>query len=361
MHKFSIPDSVKFFEDNYQLSEELIGILSAYHSRSALFISGTNAFKALGEAIFTRCTERGINLKLELNPLINKDFIYNPAAKAYLEDKSPIIAVGGGKILDYAKYLAFKTERIFISIPSIASHDGIFSPISVISGFSLGSKMPEHLLVCLDTLKQAAILNIQSGIGDLIANITALNDFYLSQYLNGESLDLEAINLSLSGSLELIDFILEHRKRSDEKESLLDFLHNSEFLKQFMRSLVLSGMAMYKANSSRPCSGSEHLISHAIDAIYGHATKAAHGIQVAIASYYVYPRQLELLRKFKIKASAEINLDELFDKCGLPKCFSDIEISEEELKYVLELAPKTRKNKFSILDLSGTPVSVFGV
>jgi len=361
MRKFSIPDSVKFFASSSKLSAELIRILhsakreaslDAQEIPSALLISADNAFKALGEAVFLECTKAGINLSLELNPLISKDLIYNPISESYLKDKSPIIAVGGGKILDYAKYLAFKTGRIFISIPSIASHDGIFSPISVISGFSLGSKMPEHLLICLDTLKRAAILNIQAGIGDLIANITALNDFYLSNYINAESLDPEAINLSLTGSLELIEFILENRINDTKDQSLQDFLHSEDFLKQFIRSLVLSGMAMHKANSSRPCSGSEHLISHAIDAIYGHANKAAHGLQVAVASYYVYPRQLEILRKFKIKPSAEIDLDDLFDKCQLPKFFSDIAISEEELEYVLKLAPKTRSNKFSILSES---------
>ena len=45
---------------------------------------------------------------------------------------------------------------------------------------------------------------------------------------------------------------------------------------------MLSGLAMEIAGSSRPCSGSEHLISHAIDQLY--PGTARHGEQVAFGA-----------------------------------------------------------------------------
>ena len=165
----------------------------------------------------------------------------------------------------------------------------------------------------------------------------------------------EAINLAYQGSIELIDLIYA-TQANDEivtkiAEPGLELLHSPKFLRQFIRSLVLSGMAMYYANNSSPCSGSEHMISHAIDAIYGHGVKAAHGIQVAIASYFIYPQQLEVLKKINQTPERIINFEELFTLLKLPKSFQEIGVSSKELDYVLKLAPKTRANKFSILNL----------
>jgi glycerol-1-phosphate dehydrogenase [NAD(P)+] len=346
MHKYDIPESVIFFDKTIDLSNKLIQILNTYQYGDPLFICGTNSYRELGEEIFIQCKSTLNNSEIIIAPEINKELIRKDLAKEYLKSESPIIGIGGGKILDFAKYLSFKTNRPFISIPSNAAHDGIFSPISVIDGFSLGSKMPDHLMISLNTLRKAPLISIQAGIGDLIANITAINDCYISEAFKNEALDHEAISLAHLGSIQLIDLI--YAKQSSKLE---DILRSSIFLRQFITSLVLSGMAMQRANNSRPCSGSEHMISHAIDAIYGHGVKAAHGIQVAVASYFIYPQQLEILKKIKQTPEQIINFEELFTLLQLPKNFQEIGISNEELEYVLALAPKTRANKFSILNL----------
>jgi glycerol-1-phosphate dehydrogenase [NAD(P)+] len=211
-------------------------------------------------------------------------------------------------------------------------------------------------MISLNTLEKAPLISIQAGIGDLIANFTAINDCYISEAFKDEAINQEAINLAYQGSLELVDLIYAAQSNNGTAtkpaEAILELLRSPNFLRQFIRSLVLSGMAMYHANSSRPCSGSEHMISHAIDAIYGHGVKAAHGIQVAIASYFIYPQQLEVLKKINHSPERIINFEKLYTLLKLPKSFQEIGISNEELDYVLKLAPKTRANKFSILNLA---------
>ncbi|MFM7458415.1 MAG: iron-containing alcohol dehydrogenase [bacterium] len=458
MRKYDIPESVIFFDKTIDLSNKLIQILKNYQYQDPLFICGTNSYKELGEEIFKQCKSVLIDSELIIAPEINKEFIRNDLAQEYLKSQSPIIGIGGGKILDFAKYLSFKTKRTFISIPSNAAHDGIFSPISVIAGFSLGSKMPDHLMISLNTLEKAPLISIQAGIGDLIANFTAINDCYISQAfkevmkneifhhgLSGEEVKdplpelgfiprsgsknaknsifqrilkdkdgnaeigvrkqsnkgtvterassrlrrmndrsvlqvhedheddenaeigvreqcQEAINLAYQGSIELIDLIYASQSNNgvvvESIKPNLELLHSTKFLRQFIRSLVLSGMAMYYANNSSPCSGSEHMISHAIDAIYGHGVKAAHGIQVAIASYFIYPQQLEVLKKINQSPERIINFEELFNLLKLPKSFQEIDISNDELGYILALAPKTRANKFSILNLKDNHLKI---
>lgn len=364
MRKYDIPKSVIFFDTNTDLSTRLIQILNNYGYKDPLFICGENSHRELGEKVFNQCKSVLNDSEIIIAPEINKELITNDLAQEYLKSQSPIVGIGGGRILDFAKYLSFKTDRPFISIPSNAAHDGIFSPISVIAGFSLGSKMPDYLMISLNTLEKAPLISIQAGIGDLIANFTAINDCYISQAFKDKDENAEigvreqsneAINLAYQGSIELIDLIYA-TQANDEivakiAEPRLELLHSPKFLRQFIRSLVLSGMAMYYANNSSPCSGSEHMISHAIDAIYGHGVKAAHGIQVAIASYFIYPQQLEVLKKINKTPERIINFEELFTLLKLPKSFQEIGISNQELDYVLKLAPKTRANKFSILNL----------
>ena len=365
MRKYDIPESVIFFDKTIDLSSKLIQILKNYNYQDPLFICGANSYRELGEKIFKQCKSILIDSELIIAPEINEESIRDDLAQEYLKSQSPIIGIGGGKILDFAKYLAFKTNRTFISIPSNAAHDGIFSPISVIAGFSLGSKMPDHLMISLNTLEKAPLISIQAGIGDLIANFTAINDCYISQAFKDENAEIgvreqcqEAINLAYQGSIELIDLIYAAQSSSGHLEPGLELLHSPKFLRQFIRSLVLSGMAMYYANNSNPCSGSEHMISHAIDAIYGHGVKAAHGIQVAIASYFIYPQQLEVLKKINQAPERIINFEELFNLLKLPKSFQEIDISNDELDYVLALAPKTRANKFSILNLKDNRLKI---
>ena len=54
---------------------------------------------------------------------------------------------------------------------------------------------------------------------------------------------------------------------------------------ELANSLLISGLAMGFSGDSSPCSGSEHLISHAID--YMQISNSLHGEQVAVATLFV--------------------------------------------------------------------------
>ena len=89
-----------------------------------------------------------------------------------------------------------------------------------------------------------------------------------------------------------------------------------EFIEVLANCLVLSGVAMDFAGTSRPVSGSEHLFSHALD--YYAPNKNLHGIQVALGTVAVlkmlredYSNVLDYLRKFEVDINpANLNIDE---------------------------------------------------
>lgn len=274
-------------------------------------------------------------------------------------ENSLLIAIGGGKILDQVKYLAYLAKTKFISIPTLISHDGICSPVAVIDGKSLGAIMPSALVVPLFIIKEANLNQIQSGIGDLISNLSAVEDWKLASKFNNEAIDDFAIMLSKQAAMSVISLL--------ESENDKHFLKEDYFLRSLIEALTISGIAMSIAGNSRPCSGAEHMISHAIDEIYGHSMKASHGIQVLVATLLLEKiRDYDLIDSVFAEAK-EINFElsdlhrviqkknsklyQLLKRFDFPTEFEDIGINEKELMQILLKAPKTRANRYTVLNL----------
>jgi len=299
-----------------------------------LIISGETHYKSFSQYIFDHLKN---NIKIDLIKTTEKP------KKNY----SWVLGLGGGQVLDKAKYLAASMDASFISVPTLIAHDGICSPVSVIDGKSLGAIMPHSLFVPLFIIKESPIIHIQAGIGDLIANLSAIDDWKLSKQKTNEAINDFAIMVSQKSASDII-LKLKTNYSNPNFLSPIDFLQNDNFLSNLAEDLALSGIAMSLAGNSRPCSGAEHLISHAIDKVYGAGNKAPHGIQVLIASIY--------LEKYRDQSSLEsifCSLDELkkiLEYYRFPTEFSDINISSKELEALIRIAPEMRPGRYSILN-----------
>lgn len=328
MREITIPNCLKITNDNEQVVNELQKLIS---QKSTLILCGENSHaliaKDIHEALAQNC-----NVKIA---------ILNSDKQNYQAEI--IVGIGGGKSLDQAKYIAAQNQAQFISVPTLISHDGICSPVSVIDGDSKGAIMPTALIVPLHIIQQAPIKYIQAGIGDLIANLSALEDWQLANKHQNENLDDFAIMLSKKACINILQKLSLHKKQNPDDSQ--NYLCSVEFLTALVESMSLSGIAMSIAGNSRPCSGAEHMISHAIDQIYGPGKIAQHGIQVAVATLY-----LEQFRKDKF-ISNNHDLGEIIEYINAPSSFADLDISNQDLEKIIELAPQTRKNRFTILDL----------
>jgi len=336
MHKPSIPTKLVIAKTFEEFSSELDIYIKQNKIEEILIISGETQFSNLSS-----------DLKNKFKNLANIDLVRVSELSNLQKKYSWIMGLGGGKVLDRAKYLAFSQEANFISVPTLIAHDGICSPVAVIENKSLGAVMPHALFVPLFVINSSPIIHIQAGVGDLIANLSAIEDWKLSAQNSKDNINDFAIMISKKSASDIIQKLTVNYL---EQGSLLgtDFLRSEEFLFSLTESLALSGIAMSIAGNSRPCSGGEHLISHAIDENYGHGFKAPHGIQVLIASLY-----LEKFRRStsvnSISGSLE-NLKTVLKFYEFPLDFKDIDISEAELKKIIEIAPKTRAGRYSILN-----------
>lgn len=243
-------------------------------------------------------------------------------------DYDMIIGVGGGKTLDVCKYTAYISKKTYICIPTAISHDGITSPIAVLKCNnevkSLGCSVPSGIIVDLDIIKESPKQLIKAGIGDTLSNYTAIKDWRLANSRTKCRIDDFAILLSdLS-----VKSVIYHENKDIE---------NLGFIKTIVEACIMSGMAMNLAGSSRPCSGSEHLISHAMDKL---GKNIPHGIQVgvsAIISNYLHGENPRIIVDF-------------LKKFNLPTKLEEIGISYEEYIFVMQNAKQTRPGRYTILD-----------
>lgn len=255
-------------------------------------------------------------------------------AKARRAGADAIVAIGGGRCLDIGKLAAARAGLTLIAVPTQLSHDGICSPVAVVpdsSGMaeSLGAIPPRAVFVSLPTLLGAPVDSVRAGIGDLLANPLALRDWALAAERGLEETDQRGWDLSVE-SFQLIKPHLD----ADPAEAAKD----PDFLRQLADALVLSGLAMIYAGSSRPASGAEHEISHAIDRAFG--GRAMHGAQVAfgcIFSVALYGEDTEAFR-------------EELRRLGLPQHYRDLALSEDDTVRLVLQAPDTRPGRFTILE-----------
>jgi len=244
------------------------------------------------------------------------------------EETSIIVGIGGGKAVDVSKLAAHLANRKFVSVPTSASHDGIASPFVSIMGlekpYSLVARPPIGILADIDIIKQAPQRLLSSGCGDLISKITAVKDWQLAEKDANEYYGKYAANLALMSTEILF-----------QKNSPIN-LQNKESIRDLVEALISTGVAAGIAGSSRPCSGSEHLISHALEK--NNPLKGLHGEKCGIASIFIA----------RIQDGNWERIREALNKVGCPTNIKEIGLNREEFINAIELAPKLR-NRYTIL------------
>lgn len=103
------------------------------------------------------------------------------AKKVCVEDIKVIIGIGGGRVLDTAKYAAHISKAVYICMPTSLSNDSLASPFSVLETYgkarkTFDCKIPTAIIVDTNMIINAPKDQILSGLGDTIAKHTALYD-----------------------------------------------------------------------------------------------------------------------------------------------------------------------------------------
>lgn len=275
-------------------------------SGKILYVADPYVDQLYGEGVREQIRSVG-RLKEELCDYNTIAYSMDIAERVIATDVDCIVGLGGGRVLDVCKYAAYVSKTPYLSIPTTAANDGLASPIAVLKRQdnkpkSLGAQMPSMVLIDTEVIASGPIQNIKAGIGDTISNYMALLDWELAVERGRDEMNGYAYLMSRSS----LDSLVKTQYHSI----------SPEFIEVLVNSLVLSGIAMDFAGSSRPVSGSEHLFSHALD--YYCDTPNLHGMQVALGTVAVLlligkdvTQVVDYLKRFEVDVNpAHMGIDE---------------------------------------------------
>ncbi len=251
-----------------------------------------------------------------------QDFIRTTGVEA-------LAGIGGGGTIDVGKYAASLAAVPFVAVATTLTHDGLASPVAVldVDGVkgSFGVHIPLAVLIDLNLVRECPEEHIRSGVGDTVSNLSACADWELAQEVNNETVDGLAASMARSAGEAVVDY--------------RGALNDPAFLTTLADSLVLSGLSMAVAGSSRPCSGACHEFSHAFNALF--PGSHLHGESVAVGTLFA-----SMLRDDPLTD----RIDETFKALGVPRLPGDIGLTKEQFVQAVEFAPETRPGRFTILE-----------
>lgn len=232
--------------------------------------------------------------------------------------------------MDIAKMTAFRMGKPFLSVPTSASHDGISSPFVSVRGIdkphSIMANTPIGVVADIHLMSQAPPRLLASGCGDLVAKMTAIKDWELARDEIGEYYGSYAANLAYMSAKIILD--------ESEKLNLKSQLS----IRTIVEALISAGVAACIAGSSRPCSGAEHLFSHAVEYVAG-PNYGLHGERVGIGT----------IMMAKLHGLDWQKIEETLENVGAPTKAKQIKLSEEQVVKALVAAQSLRPTRYTIL------------
>jgi len=299
-------------------------------TKSALIIAGSKTYDVAGKVVKKLLEEDGIEVnRFLVESATVKDV---DAVEEQIKASRPqvVFGVGGGTKIDVAKLSSARQKAPFVSVPTTASHDGIASSLSSVKGFekpySVMAQAPIAIIADTNIIMRAPWRSIISGCGDVVAKFTAVKDWKLAHEEKNEYYGEYAASLALMSA----KLVMQNAK--------LIKPGNEEGLRVLLEALISCGVSMSIAGSSRPCSGSEHLFSHALDMVK--SNHAMHGEQCGVGAI-----MMTCLHKENWK-----QVRKTLKMVGGPTNANGLHVENEYVIKALEIAPTIRPERYTILN-----------
>ena len=296
---------------------------------AALIVSGHKSYDIAGSTVYDYLEDAGLTVDARLVDAITTKEIKIIEKEIKILKPQVVFGVGGGTIIDAAKVSSANQKLPFVSVPTTVSHDGIASPLASIKGskkpYSIMAQAPLSIIADTEIISQAPWRSVISGCGDTIAKYTAVRDWKLAHLEKNEYYGEYAASLALMSTKLII-----------ENVQLIE-PGNEEGLRILLEALISCGVAMSIAGSSRPCSGSEHLFSHALDRVNSH--HAMHGEQVGVGSVlsaFLYCSNWKLIKS-------------TLKQFGAPITAKELGVKDEDVVKALSVATQIRPERYTIL------------
>jgi glycerol-1-phosphate dehydrogenase [NAD(P)+] len=299
-------------------------------TKSALVIAGSKTFEIAGKTVKELLEDKNMEIETFLVETATIKDVKAVEERIKFLKPQIVFGVGGGTKIDVAKCSSARQEIPFISVPTTASHDGIASPLSSIKGFetpySVMAQAPLAIIADTNIIMQAPWRFTISGCGDVIAKLTAVEDWKLAHEEKNEYYGAYAASLALMSSR----LVIENAELICEK--------SEEGIRVLIEALISCGVSMSIAGSSRPCSGSEHMFSHTLETVRPNCSM--HGERCGVGTI-----MMAYLHKAEWK-----HVKETLEKLGAPTNALELGVENEDILRALSMAATIRPERYTILN-----------
>lgn len=324
-HTMELPRLIEIGEKNIKDFGKFLNSLNK--PKKVSLIAGINVQTALGKEI-----EKSLKLaKIQYIWHTSKNNQMNSIDKIQKDVKKDnsnlIVGIGGGRSVDTAKLISYNLGKPFVSLPTAASHDGMASPFVSIQSdkpYSITAAAPMGVFVDIDIIKKAPMKLLASGCGDLIANIIAVRDWQLGHKKSGEYYGRYSSNLAMMSAKIVMENSAEFAKKGLDARVVVE-------------ALISAGVASCIAGSSRPCSGAEHLFSHALDKLAPGV--GLHGEKCGIGS----------IMMAKLQGRDWEGIIKALKNVGAPTSAKQINLKPDAVIQALCIAQELRPERYTIL------------
>lgn len=206
---------------------------------------------------------------------------------AFSEVPDYILAVGGGSINDACRMVAYRMHLPYGVAGTAPSMDGYASVVAPL--LCKGAKtvfnctIAKHIIIDLSVCLKAPEPLLLAGLGDMVGKYVAFLDWEIARDLTNEYYCEK-----IAGMVhEAADKVLNVSKKIRSRDS--------ETVKAVIEGLLLSGECIAYAGTSRPASGTEHMIAQTWEIMDVQAGRVPylHGIEVGTGTF----ESIEIFRK----------------------------------------------------------------
>ena len=204
-----------------------------------------------------------------------------------------ILGVGSGSVNDICRMVSYRLGIEYGILGTAPSMDGY---ASVVAPLLVGTKkiiytcsIARHIIIDLDICKDAPYELLLAGLGDMIGKYVAILDWELSRDVTGEYYCPQIARMVIKATGACIESAPGLQSR------------NVEAIKNTVDGLILSGLGIAYSGSSRPASGTEHMVGQTwevMDLEKGHLPNL-HGIEVGEATFAAMLMYMRVYRETK--------------------------------------------------------------
>ena len=190
-----------------------------------------------------------------------------------------VLAVGSGSINDTCRMVSYRLGIEYGILGTAPSMDGY---ASVVAPLICGNRkivytcsIARHIIIDLGICANAPYDMLLAGVGDMIGKYVAILDWELSREKTGEYYCEKVADMVLEATAKCVENSVNLKDRGVET------------IRSAIDGLILSGLGIAYTGSSRPASGTEHMVGQTweiMDIEKGHVPNL-HGIEVGEATF----------------------------------------------------------------------------